>query len=82
MDELASHFCGADLCWNYLLFMCALLFLKKLWAKERRLNLNFQQVLTLYFAILKDRDFRFPMLAGCLTRWGIVLLYQRFKCSS
>ncbi len=26
MDELASCFCSADLRWNYLLFMCALLF--------------------------------------------------------
>ncbi len=56
-------------------------FFKETLAKERRLNLNFQQVLTLYFAILKDRDFGFSNVGRLSDWWGIVLLYQRFKCS-
>ncbi|WOE32896.1 MULTISPECIES: multidrug effflux MFS transporter [unclassified Acinetobacter] len=34
---------------------------------ERRLKLNFKQVLALYAAILKDKSFLNPMLAGSLT---------------
>lgn len=54
-------------CVGIICCLCVHFFFKETLAKERRLNLSFQQVLTLYFAILKDRDFRFPMLAGCLT---------------
>lgn len=34
---------------------------------ERRLKLNFKQVVLLYSTILQDQSFRLPMLAGCLT---------------
>ena len=34
---------------------------------ERRLKLNFTQILMLYSTILQDKSFRLPMLAGCLT---------------
>lgn len=34
---------------------------------ERRLKLNFYQVLTLYLAIFKDHSFYLPMIAGCFT---------------
>lgn len=34
---------------------------------ERRLKLNFSQVLLLYGAIVQDKSFRLPMWAGCLT---------------
>lgn len=54
-------------CVGIICCICVHFFFKETLAKERRLKLSFQQVLTLYFAILKDRDFRFPMLAGCLT---------------
>lgn len=42
-------------------------FFKEFLPVERRLNLSFYQVTTLYAAILKDESFRRPMFAGCLT---------------
>lgn len=54
-------------CVGIICCLCVHFFFKETLTKERRLKLSFQQVLTLYFAIIKDRDFRFPMLAGCLT---------------
>lgn len=49
------------------LFLCVHFFFKETLAVERRLNLSFSQVFILYGAIFKDKSFRFPMLAGCLT---------------
>lgn len=60
-------------CVGIICCLCVHFFFKETLSKERRLKLSFQQVLTLYFAIIKDRDFRFPMLAGCLT--GGALFY-------
>lgn len=34
---------------------------------ERRLKLNFKQVMLLYSAIFQDKSFRLPMWSGCLT---------------
>lgn len=47
--------------------LCVHFFFKETLQPSRRLKLSFDQVLTLYAAILKDKSFRFPMFAGCLT---------------
>ena len=47
--------------------LCVHFLFKETLAPERRLNLNFQQVFILYASILKDKTFRFPMMAGCFT---------------
>lgn len=47
--------------------LCVHFFFKESLAVERRLKLSANQVITLYAAILKDRSFRIPMFAGCLT---------------
>lgn len=49
-------------CW-----LCIHFFFKETLAVERRLKLSPHQIVTLYGAILKDKSFRLPMLAGCLT---------------
>ena len=46
---------------------CVHFFFKETLQPARRLKLSFNQILTLYAAILKDKSFRLPMLAGCLT---------------
>lgn len=48
-------------------FICVHFFFEETLPVERRLNLNFKQVVLLYSSILKDQSFRMPMLAGCLT---------------
>ncbi len=50
------------LCW-----LCVHFFFQETLPPERRLKLNFYQVLTLYLAIFKDRSFYLPMIAGCFT---------------
>lgn len=47
--------------------LCIHFFFQETLPPARRLKLGLNQVITLYAAILKDRSFRFPMLAGCLT---------------
>ena len=47
--------------------LCVHFFFKETLEAERRLNLTFKQVFILYAAILKDKSFRFPMMAGCFT---------------
>lgn len=47
--------------------ICVHFFFKETLQPARRLKLSFNQILTLYAAILKDKSFRLPMLAGCLT---------------
>lgn len=54
-------------CVGMICLICVHFFFQETLAKQQRLNLNFQQVLTLYGSILKDSNFRMPMLAGCLT---------------
>ncbi|WP_168417849.1 MULTISPECIES: multidrug effflux MFS transporter [Acinetobacter] len=54
-------------CVGMVCLICVHFFFQETLAKQHRLNLNFQQVLTLYGSILKDSNFRMPMLAGCLT---------------
>lgn len=54
-------------CVGVVCLICVHFFFQETLAKQHRLNLNFQQVLTLYGSILKDSNFRMPMLAGCLT---------------
>ena len=54
-------------CVGMICLICVHFFFQETLAKQHRLNLNFQQVLTLYGSILKDSNFRMPMLAGCLT---------------
>ena len=49
-------------CW-----LCVHFFFQESLPPERRLKLNFYQVLTLYLAIFKDRSFYLPMIAGCFT---------------
>lgn len=46
---------------------CVHFFFKETLPVERRLKLSFGEVASLYLTILKDRSFRLPMLAGCLT---------------
>lgn len=47
--------------------LCVHFFFKETLQPERRLKLNFAQVFILYSAILKDKSFRYPMIAGCFT---------------
>ena len=47
--------------------LCVHFFFKETLQPERRLKLNFVQVFILYSAILKDKSFRYPMIAGCFT---------------
>ena len=47
--------------------LCVHFFFKETLQPERRLKLNFTQVFILYSAILKDKSFRYPMIAGCFT---------------
>ena len=47
--------------------LCVHFLFKETLEPQRRLNLNFKQVFILYAAILKDKSFRFPMMAGCFT---------------
>lgn len=54
-------------CVGVVCLICVHFFFQETLAKQHRLKLNFQQVLTLYGSILKDSNFRMPMLAGCLT---------------
>ena len=54
-------------CVGMICLICVHFFFQETLAKQHRLKLNFQQVLTLYSSILKDSNFRMPMLAGCLT---------------
>ena len=54
-------------CVGVVCLICVHFFFQETLAKQHRLKLNFQQVLTLYSSILKDSNFRMPMLAGCLT---------------
>ena len=42
-------------------------FFKETLAPERRLKLSFKQITLLYVSILTDKNFRYPMLAACLT---------------
>jgi len=46
---------------------CVHFFFEETLAPERRLKLNFKQVLSLYSAIIQDSSFRKPMLAGCFS---------------
>ncbi len=50
----------------YLFVLCTFLF-KETLQPARRLKLSFNQILTLYAAIFKDKSFRLPMLVSCLT---------------
>ena len=54
-------------CVGMICLICVHFFFQESLVKQHRLDLNFQQVLTLYGSILKDSNFRMPMLAGCLT---------------
>ncbi|OTG65572.1 multidrug effflux MFS transporter [Acinetobacter silvestris] len=47
--------------------LCVHFFFKETLTPERRLKLTFKQVFILYSAILKDKSFRLPMMAGCFT---------------
>ncbi|MCU4414782.1 multidrug effflux MFS transporter [Acinetobacter sp. WU_MDCI_Axc73] len=46
---------------------CVHFFFEETLQPARRLKLSFNQILTLYADILKDKSFRLPMLVGCLT---------------
>ena len=54
--------------------LCVHFFLKETLPVSRRLNLNFNQVLQLYMAILKDGSFRAPMIIGCFSG-GLLFCY-------
>ena len=47
--------------------LCVHFLFKESLPVERRLNLNFNQVLILYRSIFTDQSFRLPMMAGCFT---------------
>jgi DHA1 family bicyclomycin/chloramphenicol resistance-like MFS transporter len=47
--------------------LCVHFFFQETLPAERRLRLNFQQVLSLYRAIIQDDSFRRPMLVGCFS---------------
>ena len=47
--------------------ICVHFFFDETLPVERRLKLNFKQVILLYSAIFQDKTFRLPMWAGCLT---------------
>ncbi len=49
------------------ILVCVHFFFEETLQPERRLKLNFKQVLSLYSAILQDPSFRKPMLAGCFS---------------
>ncbi|OTG83815.1 multidrug effflux MFS transporter [Acinetobacter sp. ANC 4648] len=46
---------------------CVHFFFQETLVSEKRLKLTFYQVFILYSAILKDKSFRLPMMAGCFT---------------
>ncbi|SPL71041.1 multidrug effflux MFS transporter [Acinetobacter stercoris] len=48
-------------------FLCVHFFFQETLPENRRLKLSLGQVLILYGSIFKDKSFRFPMFAGCLT---------------
>lgn len=54
--------------------LCVHFFFKESLAPEKRLKLNLHQIFTLYGVILKDRSFRWPMLAGCFSG-GVLFCY-------
>ena len=54
--------------------LCVHFFFKETLPVSRRLNLNFNQVLQLYMAILKDGSFRAPMIIGCFSG-GLLFCY-------
>ena len=54
--------------------LCVHFFFKETLPVSRRLNLNFNQVLQLYMAILKDDSFRAPMIIGCFSG-GLLFCY-------
>ena len=57
---------GIDGLWFAESGLCALSF-KETLEPERRLKLNFQQVLSLYRSIFQDPSFRRPLYAGCFS---------------
>ncbi len=58
---------------------CVHFFFQETLQPERRLQLNLNQVANLYAAILRDRSFRLPMLAGC---WSGAVLFCYINSSS
>lgn len=46
---------------------CVHFFFKETLEPERRLTLNFKQVMSLYASIVQDNSFRRPMMAGCFS---------------
>ena len=54
--------------------LCVHFFFKETLPVSRSLNLNFNQVLQLYMAILKDGSFRAPMIIGCFSG-GLLFCY-------
>lgn len=54
--------------------LCVHFFFQESLATERRLKLNFKQILNLYSVIFKDQSFIWPMLAGCFSG-GILFCY-------
>ena len=54
--------------------LCVHFFFKETLPVSRRLTLNFNQVLQLYMAILKDDSFRAPMIIGCFSG-GLLFCY-------
>lgn len=54
-------------CIGLFCFFCVHYFFDETLPMERRLKLNFKQVVLLYSAIFQDKSFRLPMWAGCLT---------------
>lgn len=54
--------------------LCVHFFFKETLPVSRRLTLNFNQVLQLYMAILKDGSFRAPMIIGCFSG-GLLFCY-------
>jgi MFS transporter, DHA1 family, multidrug resistance protein len=57
-----------------LCLICIHFFFDETLAPERRLKLNFNQVLALYASIFKDARFRTPMLIGCFSG-GMLFVY-------
>ena len=47
--------------------LCVHFFFKETLSKDKQLHLSVKQVVTLYGAILTDKSFRFPMMAGCFS---------------
>ena len=78
--ELRLHFFSWHAVFACLSFMgvicllCVHFFFKETLPVSRRLNLNFNQVLQLYMAILKDDSFRAPMIIGCFSG-GLLFCY-------